>query len=167
MYCVLFFFAHTSQLRRILIFFSDHGQSLWDNRNGGKFTLFESDLRIPLLVAAPGLPAAAAQGRRSAALASLLDVVPTVLDMARPERSSLPPSPPPPSPSVPFDGESLASVFLQTRRRRHCDAPTPLRRRCDAAGGESAAAAARRVVVVVVVPLRVFPPRVRRRRGAA
>jgi arylsulfatase A-like enzyme len=61
----------------IVVFFSDHGEEFWDH--GGfehGHQLFDELLRVPLIVRAPGLAA-----RRVDAPVSLLDVVPTLLDL--------------------------------------------------------------------------------------
>jgi arylsulfatase A-like enzyme len=65
----------------LLVLTSDHGESLGEH--GYYFDhgedLFDPSLRIPLLVVAPG----ARQGARSRALASTLDIVPTILDAVK------------------------------------------------------------------------------------
>jgi arylsulfatase A-like enzyme len=67
--------------RTIVIVTSDHGESLGEHDyyfDHGQ-DLFDPSLRIPLLVAVPGHPG----GARTAALASTLDLVPTVLDAVK------------------------------------------------------------------------------------
>ena len=64
--------------RTLVLLSSDHGESLGEH---GYFfdhgeNLFDPSLRIPLLLTGPGIPA----GRRSDALATTLDFVPTLLD---------------------------------------------------------------------------------------
>ena len=64
--------------RTLVVVASDHGESLGEH---GYFfdhgeNLFDPSLRIPLLIAGPGIE----HGRRSAELASTLDIVPTLLD---------------------------------------------------------------------------------------
>lgn len=64
----------------IVVVAADHGESLGEHgeKTHGVF-LYESDLRVPLLFSAPGrLPA----GARIKGLARLVDVVPTLLDLA-------------------------------------------------------------------------------------
>ena len=64
--------------RTMVVLTSDHGESLGEHDyyfDHGE-DLFEPSMAIPLLVAMPGAPA----GVRSRALASTLDLVPTVLD---------------------------------------------------------------------------------------
>ena len=67
--------------RTLVVITSDHGESLGEH---GYFfdhgqDVFDPSLRIPLLVALPGV----AGGARSDALASTLDLVPTVLDAVK------------------------------------------------------------------------------------
>ena len=64
----------------IVVFTSDHGfhigeQSLW-----GKTSNFELDARVPLIVADPRVPES--QGKQTEALAELLDLYPTLADLA-------------------------------------------------------------------------------------
>lgn len=75
----------------ILVFFSDHGEELWDH--GGfehGHTLYDELLRVPLVIRGPGMPAA-----RVREPTSLLDVAPTVLALAGLD------------PTGPFDGVDL------------------------------------------------------------
>ena len=67
--------------RTIVVLTSDHGESLGEHDyyfDHGE-NLFDPSLRIPLLVVAPGAP----KDRRSRALASTLDLVPTLLDAVK------------------------------------------------------------------------------------
>jgi arylsulfatase A-like enzyme len=61
----------------VLVFFSDHGEEFWDH-DGFEHghTLHEELLRVPLVLVGPGLDAATVD-----APVSLLDVMPTVLDL--------------------------------------------------------------------------------------
>ena len=59
----------------LIVFTSDHGIAF----PGGKTTVYEPGLRVPLVVRDP---AAAARGVRSAALVSHVDLAPTLLDFA-------------------------------------------------------------------------------------
>jgi arylsulfatase A-like enzyme len=62
----------------VLILFSDHGEEFWEH--GGYehgHTLFQELVHVPLVIKAPGLPAGQLQ-----APVSLLDIAPTVLDLA-------------------------------------------------------------------------------------
>jgi len=67
--------------RTVVILTSDHGESLGEHDyyfDHGE-NVFDPSLRIPLVVSTPGGP----RGARSAALASTLDVLPTVLDAVK------------------------------------------------------------------------------------
>lgn len=61
----------------VVVYFSDHGEELWDH-NGFEHghSLFDELLRVPLVIKAPGL-----QPGRVTSPVSLLDVTPTVLDL--------------------------------------------------------------------------------------
>ncbi len=61
----------------VVVYFSDHGEELWDH-NGFEHghTLYDELLRVPLVIKAPGL----APGRVASPV-SLLDLTPTVLDL--------------------------------------------------------------------------------------
>jgi arylsulfatase A-like enzyme len=64
--------------RTLVVVTSDHGESLGEHDyyfDHGE-DLFDPSLRVPLLVAGPGIEA----GRRSSVLATTLDLVPTILD---------------------------------------------------------------------------------------
>jgi arylsulfatase A-like enzyme len=64
----------------IVVLTSDHGYHLGDHRGlWRKETLFEEALRVPLIVAAPGL---AQPGAGAAAPAELLDLYPTLVELA-------------------------------------------------------------------------------------
>jgi arylsulfatase A-like enzyme len=67
----------------ILVILSDHGEDLWDHSEirspGHGHSLYEELVRIPLVVRAPGLVPA---GARIATPVSLLDIAPTLLEMA-------------------------------------------------------------------------------------
>jgi len=80
----------------VVVFAADHGESLSDTPEPSHgYFLFDPTVRIPLLIRDP-----ASQPRRVAAQASLVDVVPTVLDLlAAPERETLR-----------FDGADLAPL---------------------------------------------------------
>ena len=67
------------QDRVIVIVTADHGESLGEHRemDHGIF-IYESVLRVPLIVRAPGLPP-----RRVAEVVRLTDVMPTILDLLR------------------------------------------------------------------------------------
>ncbi len=63
----------------IVIFAADHGWHLGEHGLWHKRSLFEESARVPFLVAAPG---AKGNGQRSAGLVELLDVYPTLCDLA-------------------------------------------------------------------------------------
>lgn len=62
----------------IVIYISDHGEMMGAHELFKKNEAFEEALRVPMIVSAAGIP----HGVRSNYPASLLDMVPTVLDMA-------------------------------------------------------------------------------------
>jgi arylsulfatase A-like enzyme len=63
----------------IVIVTSDHGFHLGDQSMWGKATNFELSTRVPFLIRAPGMSAA---GQRSASLVELVDLYPTLCDLA-------------------------------------------------------------------------------------
>ena len=62
----------------IVIFSSDHGEMLGDHGLYTKSVAYEAALRVPLIVAGPGI----GRGRTSDALVELIDVNPTICDLA-------------------------------------------------------------------------------------
>lgn len=62
----------------IVVFWSDHGFKLGELGGWCKHTNFELDARVPLIVSAPGL----ARGGRSEALVELVDLHPTLSELA-------------------------------------------------------------------------------------
>ncbi len=85
----------------IVVVVSDHGYHLGEHGWWGKSTLWEESLRVPLLVHAPGLRVA---GKRSPRPVELVDVYPTLTDLAGLE--------------VPFEleGRSLRLLMKQPNR---------------------------------------------------
>lgn len=77
----------------LFLFTSDHGGQ-WPL---GKWNLYDSGTRVPLIVSWPGRIAA---GKRSSAMVSWVDILPTVIEMAGGETSSE------------IDGKSFADVLL-------------------------------------------------------
>jgi arylsulfatase A-like enzyme len=75
--------------RTLLVVLSDHGEDLWDHdatrSPGHGHSLYEEILHVPLLFRAPGI---VPPGTRFKTPVSLLDVAPTILEMA-----GLPPDP--------------------------------------------------------------------------
>ncbi|NBU42266.1 MAG: DUF229 domain-containing protein, partial [Planctomycetia bacterium] len=63
--------------RTIVVFLSDHGYHIGEHALWGKTTNFELDARVPLLVHVPGV---SRNGARTAALAELVDLFPTLVD---------------------------------------------------------------------------------------
>ena len=63
----------------VIIFTSDHGYHLGDHFLWGKVTLFDIGARVPFLVRAPGLTAV---GTQSQAMVELIDIYPTLCDLA-------------------------------------------------------------------------------------
>lgn len=63
----------------VIIFMSDHGYHLGDHFLWGKVTLFDIGTRVPFLVRAPGITT---PGSRSEAMVELVDVFPTLADLA-------------------------------------------------------------------------------------
>lgn len=84
-------------------FFRDHGWSLGELGEWEKFTLWEHGTRVPLLFRAPWL-GAGARGTTVDAPVELVDVMPTVLELA---------GVPPPEGEV-LDGQSLAALVAGT-----------------------------------------------------
>ena len=64
--------------RTIITFVGDHGYHLGEHRQWGKTSNFEYDARVPFFIATPGNPHA---GKRTAALAELIDLFPTLVDL--------------------------------------------------------------------------------------
>jgi len=88
----------------IFAYISDHGDHIGERGLYGKQTLFEPSLRVPMLFAGDGIPA----GVRLDTPVSLLDIAPTVLELAQAE-------------ALPFpDGQSLAFSLLGGKEPRSC-----------------------------------------------
>lgn len=68
-----------------IVFSTDNGYHLGDHRIPvGKYTPYETDIRLDLLMRGPGLP----KGVKSAAMAGNIDIAPTLVDMANGEYPS-------------------------------------------------------------------------------
>lgn len=65
----------------VVAFTSDHGFSLGEGARWGKYSLFESDARVPLIVHDPRAPAHT-RGTRADAIVELVDLLPTLADLA-------------------------------------------------------------------------------------
>jgi arylsulfatase A-like enzyme len=86
-----------------VVFSSDNGYHMGQHRlAAGKMTAFDSDIRVPLVVAGPGVPA----GARSSALTENIDLAPTF--------SALGGAPPPPG----ADGRSLVPLLRGEQPKR-------------------------------------------------
>eukprot|EP00932_Pfiesteria_piscicida_P012165 SRR837773.2349.p1 GENE.SRR837773.2349~~SRR837773.2349.p1 ORF type:complete len:403 (-),score=41.65 SRR837773.2349:22-1230(-) len=83
-----------------VVLHGDHGWHLGEHGQWRKFTNFELVARVPLIVRAPWIPGSA--GRRSAQLVELVDVMPTIADLAGLQL---------PTDETPFDGVSLVPLL--------------------------------------------------------
>jgi len=61
----------------VIVFWSDHGLHIGEHGLTRKTTVFELDAQVPMIIAAPGFPAA----QRTSALVELLDLYPTLADL--------------------------------------------------------------------------------------
>jgi len=87
-----------------VMFVGDHGEHALENRQHGKNSMLEASSRVPFIITGPGI----AEKQKVPALASLIDVYPTVLDMAQVHVSTVA------EPS----GESLLPVARGGQRQR-------------------------------------------------
>jgi len=101
----------------IVVFSGDHGWHLGEHGLWHKRSLFEESARVPFLVFAPG---AKGNGQRSTSLVELLDVYPTLCDLAGV-----------PAPAV-LQGKSLRPVLDDPKAMLHNAAFTQARRGANA-----------------------------------
>ena len=87
----------------IVVLWSDHGYHLGEKNHWEKFVLWEKATRVPLVIAAPGT---VARGTVVSAPVSLLDLYPTLLDLA-----GLPPN-------ATLEGQSLTPLLRDPHRQR-------------------------------------------------
>ncbi|MDP6444132.1 MAG: sulfatase [Pirellulaceae bacterium] len=80
----------------IVVLWSDHGWKLGEFNGWGKMSNYEIDTRVPLIISAPGMKAA---GKTTESLAELLDVFPTLCQLAGIETPDF------------VDGVSLAAIL--------------------------------------------------------
>ena len=83
----------------VIVFTADHGEMLGERGMWFKFNPYEQSIKVPLIVHAPGAPAA----RRVGANCSLVDLLPTLLDLATDGQ--------PPALADHCDGHSLSALL--------------------------------------------------------
>ena len=88
----------------IIVLWSDHGWFLGEKLGWRKFKLWERSARVPVIVSAPG----GTQGARTRAVTSLLDLYPTLVDLAFDGQGPVPPQE--------LDGQSLRPVLEEPDR---------------------------------------------------
>jgi len=90
-----------------VVVLSDHGDMLGERGLWYKMSFFEPSARIPMIFSVPGLP----EGARRSQLVSLVDLFPTLTDLA--ERSGAGDAP---EPADGFDGTSLVALMEGNER---------------------------------------------------
>lgn len=84
-----------------VLFHADHGWKLGEHGDWSKCSIWETDARVPLIIRAPWVVAPA--GQRTGHIAELIDIFPTLVDLA-----GLPPAD---EPAAPLDGRSLVPAL--------------------------------------------------------
>lgn len=83
----------------IILFVADHGYHIGEHSLWGKTSDFEFDAHVPLMISAPGV---SQRGKKTAALAELVDVFPTLVELCGlPQPKAL-------------DGKSLAPILADS-----------------------------------------------------
>jgi len=83
----------------IIVLWSDHGWKLGEYRGWGKMTNYEIDARVPLIISSPQIETA---GQKTDSLAELLDLFPTLCELAKIEKPDF------------LEGSSLLPVLNDT-----------------------------------------------------
>lgn len=86
----------------VIIIWSDHGYHLGDKESCAKFTLWEKAYRVPFIIVAPGITK---PGSRCSRPISLLDIYPTLLELA-----GLPPK-------TDLEGKSLVPLLKDPKQQ--------------------------------------------------
>lgn len=103
----------------IIVLWSDHGWKLGEYRGWGKMTNYEIDARVPVIISAPKLKAA---GQQTDSLAELLDLFPTLCDLAEIEKPDF------------LEGTSLLPVLNDASATVHQGAVNQYHRRTEDGG---------------------------------
>ena len=92
----------------IVVLWSDHGWKLGEYRGWGKMTNYEIDARVPMIISAPGMKDQfPTGGQRTDQLAELLDLFPTLCEMAQIDTPDF------------VDGKSLVPVLRDANAEVH------------------------------------------------
>ncbi|MFK7819698.1 MAG: sulfatase [Planctomycetaceae bacterium] len=88
----------------VIVLWSDHGWKLGDYRGWGKMTNYEIDARVPFIISAPNMKAA---GQSSDSLVELMDIYPTLCDLAGVEAPDF------------VEGKSLVPILNDSNAKVH------------------------------------------------